>query len=274
MNIKFVINDYMLIWNILYQASINEEVHRAKQKLWINYKKQYGKMTKDIVTIYEEKKDFLPDDDIIYNLIFELPSYALIKKETEKYRLKLLTFFDKNKKDISNYIKKILRIDIKPYTVFVLHPSFNLMECAPCKEKINGMCIGEELKDNSLLKLMKVLLTNELIGYQEEYHDMVDAIIELAIDNELATQITKESKYNVGDKTLKFLKRQLYPYWLMYLGADHEKMLSYMMRDKIVFDAEKYTIEPTLAKASIFAFIDFCVKNQKYIIKLSDLEIR
>ena len=32
-NIKFVVNDYVLVWNLLFQASINERIHKLKQKL-------------------------------------------------------------------------------------------------------------------------------------------------------------------------------------------------------------------------------------------------
>ena len=35
MNIKFVVNDYILIWNLLFQASISEKMHVLKQKIWI-----------------------------------------------------------------------------------------------------------------------------------------------------------------------------------------------------------------------------------------------
>ena len=47
MNIKFVVNDYILVWNLLFRASISETVHKLKQKLWMNYKKEYNDTYKD-----------------------------------------------------------------------------------------------------------------------------------------------------------------------------------------------------------------------------------
>ena len=59
----------------------------------------------------------------------------------------------------------------------------------------------------------------------------------------------------------------------MYLGCDKEELVSYMMRDQIAFDIDKYTIERGLRKVNIYDFIDFCCRNQKYIIRLDDLNI-
>ena len=59
----------------------------------------------------------------------------------------------------------------------------------------------------------------------------------------------------------------------MYLGADREELVSYMMRDQIPFDFEKYPIEKELVKVDLYGFIDFCCKNQKYIIRLDRLDL-
>ena len=109
--------------------------------------------------------------------------------------------------------------------------------------------------------------------YQEDYKDIVDAIIELAIINEFATRITGVSHYLSGDNTLKYLKKQIYPYWLMYLGVTPENMSDYMRRDSILFDSFKYPYEKQLKKLDLYQFIDFCIRNQKHIVKIDELEI-
>ena len=63
MNLKFVVNDYVLIWNLLFQASISENIHKFKQKIWINYKNEYNKTFKDNLLILKDPKNFIPDDD-------------------------------------------------------------------------------------------------------------------------------------------------------------------------------------------------------------------
>ena len=38
MDLKFVVNDYILIWNLLFGVSISESIYNLKQRLWKNYK--------------------------------------------------------------------------------------------------------------------------------------------------------------------------------------------------------------------------------------------
>ena len=85
MNLKFMVNDYVLIWNLLFQASISDSIHKYKQKLWKNYKKEYNITYKDYNKIIKDPKNFIPRDDTIYNLMKDYSGYKELKKETEKY---------------------------------------------------------------------------------------------------------------------------------------------------------------------------------------------
>ena len=42
MELKFIINDYVLIWNLLFQPSYNDDINKLKMKLWTEYKKEYN----------------------------------------------------------------------------------------------------------------------------------------------------------------------------------------------------------------------------------------
>ena len=132
----------------------------------------------------------------------------------------------------------------------------------------NEICL---LKANNYID--ESVLKNEIKGIQKEYKEIVQAVLELAIHNELYTRISGKSNHLEGDNTLAFLKRQIYPYWLMYLGCDKEDMTHYMMRDQIAFDIDNYTIEKALKKIDLLEFIKFCIKNQKYIVRINNLEI-
>ena len=112
----------------------------------------------------------------------------------------------------------------------------------------------------------------ELNDYQDSNREIVTAIEDLLVTNEIYTRIVGYSKYDEGIKRLKLLKRQLYPYWLMYQGADREELVSFMMRDRMPFDIDKYPIEKGLRKIDLKGFIDFCCNNQKYIIKLNEID--
>ena len=278
MNLKFVVNDYVLIWNLLFQASINERVHKLKQKLWINYKKEYNNTYRDKELILKDTKNFIPNDDTIYNIVLETKEYEKIKKDTEKYRNEVLKIWDNNKKEATKIIKSITRLDLKPYQILVVSEQLDIIDTTTVKDaKINTVVLGKKVTSDTSMKLLVELvfqiLKHEFKEYKAEYKEIVDAVVELAVLNEFPTRLTGRSHYLTGDPTLNYLKRQIYPYWLMYLGADKEDMLSFMMRDKIAFDVDKYAYEKELKKKDLLEFIDFCIRNQKYIVKINELEI-
>ena len=277
-NLKFVVNDYVLIWNLLFQASINERIHRLKQKLWINYKKEYNTTYKDKNLILKDPKNFIPNNDDIYNIMLETKEYEVIKKSTEKYRNQVLKIWDDHKKEANKIIKSITRLDIKPYEILVVSDQLDILDTSSPKDaKVNTVVLGKKVTADTGIKLLVELvykiLRKEFEDYQVEYKEIVEAVIELAILNEFPTRLTGRSYYLTGEPTLNYLKRQIYPYWLMYLGADKEEMMSFMMRDKIAFEVEKYPYEKELKKKNILDFIDFCIRNQKYIVKIHELEI-
>ncbi len=278
MNLKFVVNDYVLIWNLLFQASINEKVHKLKQKLWINYKKEYNNTYRDKELILKDTKNFIPNDDTIYNIVLETKEYEKIKKDTEKYRNEVLKIWDNNKKEATKIIKSITRLELKPYQILVVNEQLDIIDTTTVKDaKINTVVLGKKVTSDTSMKLLVELvfqiLKHEFKEYKTEYKEIVDAVVELAVLNEFPTRLTGRSHYLTGDPTLNYLKRQIYPYWLMYLGADKEDMLSFMMRDKIAFDVDKYAYEKELKKKDLLEFIDFCIRNQKYIVKINELEI-
>ena len=278
MNLKFVVNDYVLIWNLLFQASINESIHKLKQKLWINYKQEYNATYRDKEGMLKDPKNFIPNDDGIYNIMLETKEYDRIKKNTEKYRNQVLKIWDDNKKETNKILKAITKIDWKPYEVLVVSDQLDIMDTTTPKDaKINTIVLGKKVTVDTSLKLLVELifriLKKELQDYKVEYKEIVDAVIELAILNEYPTRLTGRSHYLTGDPTLNYLKRQIYPYWLMYLGTGKEEMMNLMMRDKIAFDIDKYPYEKELKKKDLLEFIDFCIRNQKYIVKIHELEI-
>ena len=278
MNLKFVVNDYVLIWNLLFQASISENIHKLKQKIWFNYKDEYNRTFRDNVKILKDYKNFIADDDTVYNIVLENKGYELLKKKTDKYRIKLLEIWDEYKKDSVKELKKILRFDIKMYHVLVVPEKLDIVDSQTIDDaRVNIIVWGKKLDNakpiNSIISLVFEIVKKELRTFRPKYKDIVDAIVELAILNEFSTRVTGVTHYLSGDNTLKYLKRQIYPYWLMYLGVEKKDMIKYMTRDKIAFDEDKYTYEKELRKIDLFDFIDFCIRNQKTIVKIDELEI-
>ena len=278
MNLNFVLNDYVLIWNLLFGASISSNIQIFKQKLWKNYRHSYNDLYKEEEHILKDPKNYIPDDDTIFDMVKASDIYKEIREDTEKYRLELLHTWDKIKKDLNKNLKEILRFDIKLYHVLVVDKKLDVIGMKiPKSRRVNTITWGNRKdSDNYTLAIINIIehiVRKELATYKSEYKDIVDAIIELAIDNELTSRTLNKSVYLRGDSSLKYLKRQLYPYFLMYLGYSKEEILNRMMEDKIIFELDKYTFERGLATVDLKTFINFCIKNQKHILKIKELEI-
>ena len=277
MNVEFVTNDYLLAWNILFRPSISEEIQKLKERLWKNYPEQYKKLQTENVEILKYTKDFIPDDDTIYNYLFDSQEFKTIKKETEKYRRFLLKVWDNYSKEIQKAVKELLRFKIEsPYQILVVHPKLDNVEYLKKNPKKNIVWGKKEDTDDGLKAIIRIIFTlikYEIGSYQSMNREIVTAIMDLLVTNEIYSRLSESNKYNEGIKKLKFLKKQIYPYWIMYQGAiSKEDLVSRMMKDQIAFDIDKYTIEAALTKVDLYGFIDFCCKNQKYIIRLDELQ--
>ena len=267
MNTKFIVNDYILIWNLLFGASVSETIHKMKQKIWDTYKLEYNSMFKDKEEILKDYKNFIPNNDIIYNIVLESKEYEKIKKNVEKYRLEVMQVWDKNKKENENLMKNIIRKKLPTYTMFVVNPELNIIDY----NEDNNIILGREINKKEPLRILfeihMTIMKNNLKRYKEEFEPFKKAIVELAVLNEFGTRLTGRSCYQSGTPSLLSLKRWLYPYWLMYLGVSKDKFDEYMARDKIVFDKEKYAYEKELKKMDIEEFIEFCIRNRRYIVR-------
>lgn len=273
MNIKFIVNDYILIWNLLFRASISESTHKLKQKLWTNYKNEYNAAYKDKNLMLKDIKNYIPDDDTIYNLVMETKEYQKLKKELEKYRLEVLKIWNKQ---INTYLSKILKKIPQEYTIFLVNEDFDVLETTKDQEQ-TMLILGKKINKQDSYKLIIDIIMSLIKSTQKVYQDknklIADAITEMAIYNELATNLTNNSHYFMGHANLAYIKRQIYPYWLMYLGIEKNDMSKYMSRDKIAFNLEKYPYEKQLKDYTLEEFIDFCIRHRKYIIKEECLEL-
>lgn len=275
MKLNFMVNDYILIWNILFQASVSEPIYKLKQKLWLTYKEEYNNTYKDRVTILKDVKNYIPNDDTIYNLMLESKEYQKIKKSVEKYRLNVVNLWNKK---ISEQLNKIIRQDISDYTVYLVDNRLDTIEIPTVSNKpVNILILGKELpktEPNKLIILiLDKILKTELNIYKKTDSIIANAIIELAIQNEIATILSNTSHYWLGNEKLISIKRQIYPFWLMYLGVKEEDLIKYMNRDKIAFDTTKFPYNKNLANLDISGFIDFCITNKKSIIREEQLEL-
>ena len=201
--------------------------------------------------------------------------YQNIRKEVEKYRLEVIKLWNKK---ISTQRKKITKQDFKEYTVYLIDNRLEILELPTIPNKdiktiILGKKIPEEEPNKIIFLLLEAILKKEINKYKDIDKNIANAIIEMAIENELATNISNISHYWTSEEKLLSIKRQIYPFWLMYLGISKEEMPKYMNRDKIAFDVNKFPYEKDLKYLDITDFIDFCIQNKKRIIREEQLEL-
>ena len=254
---------------ILYQSSVSDEIHNLKQKLWNDNKKEYSLVHKDKEEILSSLEDFIPNDDLIYNLFEQNYLYKKIKHETNKYRNNILEIWDMNRKKYTKELSSILKFNLRDtYKICVVHPNLDVVET---DFSSNIITIGKKIitrdKDNFLTYLVYKIVKNEISRLKTEERDILDVVVELAITNELYTRVSKESKYKIGKKDLRELKEKIYPYWLMYLGVPSSDFDKYMIRDNIFFDKNRYNYEKILKTIDLYSFIAFLIKNKKTIFK-------
>lgn len=271
MNLNFCVNEYLLAWYLLYSASLSKEIDKFRKVLWSKYKKEYNFCYKDKQEIIKYGKDFIPDNDIIYNEIFKSDLYISLKKETEKHRMHLIKIFNNDSKLIKRCVKDVLKLKLNDeYPVYVIHPR---MECIEYNKNSDSLIWGSDKdKFDALTILILTIVKGIYEDYNDNYKEIVNSVVELAVINEIGKKITNTYTYDLGDQTLKIIKRQIYPFWLMYLGNDSkEDLIGKMIEDKIAFDIDRYPIDKNMKKMSLTEFIDFCIKNNKHILKLGNV---
>ena len=275
MRLHFKTNDYLLTWNLLYGDSFSQSVHNFKTRLYKTHKRQYRSIEKDKREMLLDIKNFIPDDDTLYNYVFETELFSRLKDDADRHRVELVKIWDQNKKKINDILKEILKFALKDeYDVVVLDP---VMDSVLIEKGCTTIGWGNrsDLKDPymTLANMFYTIVKNEIGDFEKKYRDIVHVVLELAIGNELYARLSGKSSYLKGDTSLTYLKRQIYPYWLMYLGCNKEDFTNYMMRDKVAFDIDKYPVEENLKKLNLLEFIEFCIQNQFKIVRINQLEI-
>ena len=206
MNANFIVNDYVLIWTLLFGTSISETIYKLKQKIWKTYKNEYNEIFKDKDEILKDYKNFIPNDDTIYNIVLENIDYERIKKQTEKYRIEIMKLWDKKQKETENLVKNILRIKMPKYTVFIVSEELNVINHSQ-KDKL---IVGKQLEKNEPLRILIdinfSIAKNHLKKYKGEYENIKKTILELAVQNEYATRLLGRSCYQTGDPKLSSIK--------------------------------------------------------------------
>ena len=259
--LKFITNDYVLIWNLIYQPSQSNELNTLKRKLWNNYKDEYLDTYNEKNILFSDYKNFIPNNDTIYNIVLEREEFSHIKNDVEKQRRKLLKTWDHNKTKINDNLRRIIRMNIIPYEIFLVSKDLNIVDLTIQNSKNRGIIVIGKEDENELNIILNILLYVFRKELEKKDKELITrAIIELVVLCELQTRLVKKSTYFMGSKSLEEIKKVIYPYWLMYLGVKKEDFPKYMQRDKIAFNINDYQYDKNLCRIDLVDFINYIYK--------------
>lgn len=275
MNIEIMVNDYLLAWYLLYGASLSKEIDRFKRSLYTKYTKEYNFCYKDRSEIIKYGKDFIPDNDVLYNEVLESSLFKSLRKEANHHKMHIEKLWENNKKEFTKHIEDVLRIPFpKKINLYIIHPRLEIIEYL---RDFNALIWGSDKDKYDALTVMLMTITKGIICNKQNeklknYDEILDSILELSIVNEIGKRISKSYTYELGNPVLRLIKRQIYPFWIMYLGySEKETILNKMIDDRIGFDLDKYPIDKNIKKLNLNQFIEFCTKNSRHILKLNNI---
>jgi len=182
--------------------------------------------------------------------------------------------WEASREEVNKHINNVIRFPFpKLVNVYVIHPRFEITEYA---KDLKAIIWGSEKDKYDVLTIFLSLMTKGMLLESNESFqnnkEILNSIVELSVVNEIGKSLSKSFNYDLGNPVLKIIKRQIYPYWLMYLGyVDKEKLLNKMIDDKIGFDLEKYPLDRSLKKMNLKVFTEYCIKNSRNILKLNNI---
>jgi len=268
MELEFCINDYILMWELLFSESYSSKFNSFKTKLWKAYNDEYKIIIKDKEKIMEDPKNFIPDDDTIYNYLSNSLEYKKVYNTCENYKIDIMSVWDKYKKDINKNLKRILKIRLPRYKILIVYDKLNIVEANVINNQ-KYIILGKHYSNglSIIYDILYVILKQE---YQDK-SDYFNYIITLVI-NELSTSIFKKALPYLSNSDV-MTKLKIYPYFLMYLGVCKKDMENYMKKDSLFFDVNNYIYDNDLSRYTIYEFIEYVNKNINKILNSEEKDI-
>lgn len=259
MNLKFVLNEYILMWNLLFRKSLSKPLNEKKQKIWLNYKRHYSELQTERINILEDPQNYIPNDDTIYNIMREDSEYKESVKYTSKYKFTINRVFDIEKNKILEECRNITRLEIDDYLVLIVDPRLKIVEYEEFLSKV--ICYGKALPDlDSLFDIIYNIYKKEILEYfKDDINNkcIIDIVLEFLLC-EIRRRVTDSGSYVLDDSKLK---TKIYLGFLMYLGVRMEEIDKYLPNDGINIDKEILVgldDNRYLYKKNLYVFIKYC----------------
>ena len=108
MNTNFIVDDYCLIWCLLFGPSVSEKIYELKKKIWVTYKNEYNQIFNDKQQFLKDYKNFIPNNDMVYNILLEDEGYEKGKSDEKLEIAKKMLTDEINFQTITNQFLKYL----------------------------------------------------------------------------------------------------------------------------------------------------------------------
>lgn len=255
MKFNFVTNKYLLMWYLCCYENNNSSFKNIKLELLNNYRRDVFLLFKEKEKILNDLNDYIPDDDFLYNKIQKTIEFKQIYTKNKQDRVKYLSLFDFNKREITKELNKIIKYNGKiVYNICIIPGFFDEVEFDfDRKIVILGKNINEKEVIGFYIFIIYKIMEYEYKDYKKNDRNIVNAILELAIYNELYTKVSNKNRYNFGQDNLKKIKRDIFPYFFMYLGISKEKYNSLNL---------KAEYNESLKLMDLYSFINYVIKNK------------
>jgi len=269
MELEFYIDDYLLMWELLFTRSFSNKFNNYKTKLWKIYNSEYKKMYDDKNKMLNDLDNYIPDDDTIYNILEDTVEYKNIIDYVEKYKISIISVWDKYKKDINKNLKRILKRRLPLYKVLIVYDKLNMVEVVEVNN-VNYIILGKHFSNpiSIIYDILYVILKQEYSKNTSYFNTIVAMVI-----NELSTTISNKSLPYLATNQDNGIKTKIYPYFLMYLGISKKDVKNYMKKDNVFFDENRYIYNYDLSRIDIYDFIEYVNNNINDILSNNDIDI-
>jgi hypothetical protein len=224
----FIVDKLFLLQHILKSPTPNRHFQKIRYLVWKKNKTLYWLLAQNIEPIIFQGdiwSQILSIPTTILEEIFYSSSFEKIFQETLNYQKWIQKEWEKNYKKSFGIVKKIVRLPNlnhkKKIKVYLSHPLIPKGRCYP-EDNVICWAHKEDWNYYNIVYLWHEIL--HILTYDLNCNEQImHALIELAIDNELRIQLWKKGEYfkinnsAIGHKNLQSLEKIILPFWQKYL---------------------------------------------------------
>lgn len=204
-----------------------------------------------------------PKHNNVFKYFQNLSTFQKKLDLAQKHRDEIAIFWNEHKDVSKAFYQNVLKLDlsqVENMTVYVATPATCIGRYFGNNKIFWGHVKGVDDPWYNFIYIHHEILHSVLPLIGEDLEDDLNhAIIELASDYELWSNVSADPKINIGHQRLLDIRKEIYYDWLSYLGLNEEQIQKRIIKDGM----EEISFEelPKLSDKNIFEFRDYILKN-------------